>query len=35
MISTSEDKGLYKGEDAHDESYPSRIRVLLVLVPDH
>lgn len=29
VVSTSEDKGLYKGADARSESYPSRMRFLL------
>ncbi len=29
VVSTSEDKGLYKGADAQQESYPSRMRFLL------
>lgn len=29
VVSSSEDKGLYQGADARDESYPSRIRYLL------
>lgn len=29
VISVSEDRGLYLGADAHDESYPARIRYLL------
>jgi hypothetical protein len=33
VVSTSEDKGLYEGADAARESYPARIRYLLVNRP--
>ena len=34
VISTFEDKGLYRGADAQDESYPARMRFLLGRVAD-